>query len=229
MPAPLGSADPIADLVGRLSRALITTGRRRRELVREIEGDLRDDAAARVAAGLPPREAAVAVVAEFGDARALAAELSAELLASRGMRFASLAAAAAVALLAAWFAGMTALVGLGFRVPADDGWMLQLSRALDVAGPFVVAVAIAGWLAIRRWGSLTAVATVAVLQLGYAGALVAGAIAMATAAPVPAAGAGVLAALVVVTLLLGSGLVAASAGVLLRWGAVRRVPRRARA
>lgn len=228
MLAPDATADPIADLVGRFEGAVVASARTRRELAREIEGDLREEAAARVAAGATEREAAMAVVAGFGDVRALASELSVELLAARGTRFASLTALGSVVLLLAWFSGMTTLVGLGFRVPADDAWMLQVSRALDVAGPLVVAVGLAGWIAIRRSGSLAAIATVAALQLGFAGVLVGGAIAMAGGATAPAAGAGLLAALIVLTVVLGSALVAASAGVLVRWGAIRLEPRRAR-
>jgi hypothetical protein len=228
MLAPDGTADPIADLVGRFERAVVASGRVRRELGREIEGDLREDVAARVAVGADEHEAAMAVAAGFGDVRALAGEMSVELLAARGKRFASLAALGLVVLLLAWFGVMTTLVGLGFRVHADDGWMLQVSRALDVAGPLVVAAALVGWVAIRRSGSLTAIAAVAALQLGFAGALVGGAIAMAGAVMVPAGGADLLVALIALTLLLGSALVVSSAGVLVRWGAVRLEPRRAR-
>ena len=225
MPSP----DPITDLDGRLERAVVAAGRHRRERAREIEGDLREAVAARVERGEAERTAAQAVIAEFGDPRELAAELSIELLAERGRRFASLAAVGAVTLLIAWFLGMTTLVALpGFRVPADGAWMLQVSRALDVAGPLVVGIAVVGWAAIRRWGSLTAVATVAALQLAFAAALVAGAIAMVGAVTVPAAGMAALVALIGVTLLLGCGLVAASTSVLLRWGAVRLEPLRAR-
>ncbi|SFS14649.1 hypothetical protein SAMN04487783_1883 [Agrococcus baldri] len=226
MPSP----DPVALLVGRLERAVVATGRHRRELAREIEGDLREDVAARVRAGVPERDAAEAVVAEFGDPGELAVELSLELLADRGKRFASFAALGAVTLLVAWFAAMTTLVGMpGFRVPVEGGWMLQVSRGLDVAGPLVVGAAVVGWLAIRRSGSLAAIVAVALLQLGYALALVVGAVAMVGAVTVPAAGTAVLAALVAVTLLLGTGLIASAAGVLLRWGAVRLEPLRARA
>ncbi|MCH1882448.1 permease prefix domain 1-containing protein [Agrococcus sp. ARC_14] len=224
MPAP----DPITDLVGRLERAVVATGRRRRELAREIEGDLREDLAARIQAGAPAHAAAASVVAEFGDPRALAAELSIELLAARGRRYAVRTAAAAVTLVAAWVIGMTTLVGLGFRVRAEDEWMLQVSHALDVAGPLVVGAAVLGWIAIRRWGSLAALATVAALQLGFAVVLVAGALAMAVAGAVPAAGTAVLVVLVTLTVLLGTGLAASSAGVLLGWGAIRLEPLRAR-
>lgn len=225
MPSP----DPVADLVGRLERAVVASGRRRREVAREIEGDLREAVAARVEAGAPEPLAASAVVAEFGDPRAIAAELSTELLADRGRRFAPRAALAAATLLVVWFVGMTALAAVpGFRVPVEDGWMLQVSRALDAAGPIVAAAAAAGWLAIRRSGSLAALVAVAGLQLAFAVALVAGAVAMAATIAVPAAGAGILAALLVTTLVLGSSLAVAAAALLVRWGAVRLAPRRAR-
>lgn len=225
MPSP----DPVADLVGRLERAVVASGRRRRELAREIEGDLREAVAARVEAGAPEPLAASAVVAEFGDPRAIAAELSTELLADRGRRFAPRAALAAATLLLAWFVGMTALAAVpGFRVPVEDGWMLQVSRALDAAGPIVAAAAAAGWIAIRRSGSLAALVAVAGLQLAFAVALVAGAVAMAATIAVPAAGAGILAALLATTLVLGSSLAVAAAALLVRWGAVRLAPRRAR-
>lgn len=225
MPSP----DPVADLVGRLERAVVASGRRRRELAREIEGDLREAVAARVEAGAPEPLAASAVVAEFGDPHAIAAELSTELLADRGRRFAPRAALAAATLLVVWFVGMTALAAVpGFRVPVEDGWMLQVSRALDAAGPIVAAAAAAGWLAIRRSGSLAALVAVAGLQLAFAVALVAGAVAMAATIAVPAAGAGILAALLVTTLVLGSSLAVAAAALLVRWGAVRLAPRRAR-
>lgn len=225
MPSP----DPVADLVGRLERAVVASGRRRREVAREIEGDLREAVAARVEAGAPEPLAASAVVAEFGDPHAIAAELSTELLADRGRRFAPRAALAAATLLVVWFVGMTALAAVpGFRVPVEDGWMLQVSRALDAAGPIVAAAAAAGWLAIRRSGSLAALVAVAGLQLAFAVALVAGAVAMAATIAVPAAGAGILAALLVTTLVLGSSLAVAAAALLVRWGAVRLAPRRAR-
>ncbi|MEV7529022.1 permease prefix domain 1-containing protein [Agrococcus sediminis] len=225
MPSP----DPVADLVGRLERAVVASGRRRREVAREIEGDLREAVAARVEAGAPEPLAASAVVAEFGDPRAIAAELSTELLADRGRRFAPRAALAAATLLVVWFVGMTALAAVpGFRVPIEDGWMLQVSRALDAAGPIVAGAAAAGWLAIRRSGSLAALVAVAGLQLAFAVALVAGAVAMAATIAVPAAGAGILAALLVTTLVLGSSLAVAAAALLVRWGAVRLAPRRAR-
>lgn len=223
MPSAPPPADPIADLVDRLERAVVAPRRRRLELVREIEGDLREDLAARLDAGAPRDAAAAAVVAEFGDPRTLATALSVELLAVRGKRFASFAAITAVTLLVAWFLGMTTLVAIpGFRVPAADGWMLQLSRALDVAGSLVVATAVLAGIVIRRSGSTAAIVAVAVLQLAFALALVAGAIAMTVSAAVPAAGIGILTALVALTLLLGSGLAGSSAGVLLRWGALRR-------
>ncbi|RWR20013.1 hypothetical protein D8Y24_10190, partial [Agrococcus lahaulensis] len=180
-------------------------------------------------AGAPEPLAASAVVAEFGDPHAIAAELSTELLADRGRRFAPRAALAAATLLVVWFVGMTALAAVpGFRVPVEDGWMLQVSRALDAAGPIVAAAAAAGWLAIRRSGSLAALLAVAGLQLAFAVALVAGAVAMAATIAVPAAGAGILAALLVTTLVLGSALAVAAAALLVRWGAVRLAPRRAR-
>ena len=96
MPSP----DPVALLVGRLERAVVAAGRHRRELAREVEGDLREDVAARVRAGVPERDAAEAVVAEFGDPRELAVELSLELLADRGKRFAWFAALGAAVLIA---------------------------------------------------------------------------------------------------------------------------------
>ena len=92
------AADPIADLVGSLERAVVASGRRRRDVVREIEGDLREAVAARIAAGVPERSAASAVVAEFGDPAPIAAELSRELLADVGRRY-SPASAGIVAVL----------------------------------------------------------------------------------------------------------------------------------
>lgn len=222
------AADPVGELVDRLERAVVASPRRRAEIVREVEGDLREAVAARVAGGSAAPVAAAAVVAEFGDPRAIAAELSRELLAGHGRRFAPLAALGAVVLLVAWFAGMTSLAAVpGFGVPVEAGWMLQVSRALDVAGPFVAAAALAGWFALRRADSLAALVAVAGLQLGFAVALVAGAIAMVAAVAVPPAGIGVLVALVAVTLLVGSALAAAAAALLVRWGAVRLAPRRA--
>lgn len=223
------SSATITDLVDQIQRSVVARTAQRTMLAREIEGDLREAVAARVVAGQDEREATAAVVAEFGEPRAIAAELSIELLAARGRRFAAFAGVGVAVLLAAWFVGMTTLVGVpGFRLSADDGWMLQVSKALDVAGPLVVAVAIAGWLVIRRFGSLAALAALAALQLVFALTLVVGAIAMVGALTVPAAGTSVLVALVGVTLLLGSGLVASSVAVLLRWGAVRLEPLRAR-
>ncbi|WP_347756475.1 hypothetical protein [Agrococcus sp. ProA11] len=225
MPAP----DPIADLVGRLDRTVIASARRRREVVAEIEGDLREAVDARTTAGQPAPAAAAAVAAEFGDARDVAAALSFELLAARGRRFTSLTAVGVVALLIAWYVGMTTIVGLpGFRVPAESGWMLQVSTALDVAGPLLVGTAVAAWFAIRRWGSPAALAAVAVLQLGFALVLVLGAIAMAAMLAVPAAGTAALVALVAFTIVLGAALAASSASVLRLWAAVSREPRRAR-
>lgn len=224
MPAP----DPIAELVGRLELTIVAPRRQREALAREVEGDLREDLAARVADGQAPRAAAAAIVAEFGEVRAIARELSAELLAAGGKRLAALGAVGVATLLLAWIGGMTTLVDLGLRVPPEGGWMLQVSRSLDLAGPLVAGVAIVGAVAIRRSGAGAAIATVAALQLGFASVLVAGTIAMLGTVAVPAAGAGVLAGLVGLTLLLGSALAAASAAMLVRCGAVRRAPRRAR-
>ncbi|QUW18691.1 permease prefix domain 1-containing protein [Agrococcus sp. Marseille-Q4369] len=227
-PAAPAAADPVGALVDRLERAVVASPRRRAEIAREVEGDLREAVADRVAAGAPEPVAAAEAVAEFGDPRAIAAELSRELLAAHGRRFAPLAALGAVVLLAAWFAGMTSLSAVpGFGVPVEAGWMLQVSRALDVAGPFVAAAALAGWVALRRAGSLAALVAVAALQLVFAVALVAGAIAMVAAVAVPPSGTGMLVALVALTLLVGSALAAAAAAVLVRWGAVRLAPRRA--
>ncbi|MCR8671330.1 hypothetical protein, partial [Agrococcus sp. HG114] len=123
---------------------------------------------------------------------------------------------------------MTALTAVpGFAVPAEAGWMLQVSRALDVSGPLVAAAAVALWLAIRRTGSLAPLVAVAGLQLAFAVALVAGAIAMAGGLPVPPEGAALLGGLVVVTVLVGSALAAAAVSLLARWAAVRLAPRRA--
>ncbi|ERG65026.1 hypothetical protein L332_11300 [Agrococcus pavilionensis RW1] len=227
-PVSRAAADPVGELVDRLERAVVASPRRRAELAREIEGDLREAVADRVVAGAAEPAAAAAVVAEFGDPRAIAAELSRALLAAHGRRFAPLAALAAVALLAAWFAGMTSLAAVpGFGVPVEAGWMLRVSRALDVAGPFVAAAALAGWVALRRADSLAALVAVAALQLAFAVALVAGAIAMVGAVAVPPAGVGLLVALVALTLTLGGALAAAAAALLVRWGAVRLAPRRA--
>lgn len=221
--------DPVADLIGRLDRSVVAGARHRRELVAEIEGDLREAVAARITAGQPEPAAAAAVAAEFGDPRTVAAALSFELLAARGRRFTTLTALGVVALLIAWYVGMTTIVGLpGFHLPAESGWMLQVSHALDVAGPLLVGTAVAAWFAIRRWGSPAAIAAVAVLQLGFALVLVAGALAMAGTLAVPAAGMAALVALVTFTVVLGVALTASSASVLLRWAAVSREPRRAR-
>ncbi|TXP85140.1 hypothetical protein FV276_25055, partial [Escherichia coli] len=80
-PAPRTTLDPLVELLDRLERGIVAPRRERGEVVREIEGDLREAVAARVADGAPEPAAASAVVAEFGDARELATELSIELLA----------------------------------------------------------------------------------------------------------------------------------------------------
>ncbi|WP_405217746.1 permease prefix domain 1-containing protein [Agrococcus sp. Ld7] len=221
--------DPVTELIGRLDRSVVGSARRRREVVAEIEGDLREAVAGRTAAGQPASAAAAAVAAEFGDPRNVAAALSLELLAARGRRFTTLTAIGVVALLIAWYVGMTTIVGLpGFRLPAESGWMLQVSTALDVAGPLLVGTAVVAWFAIRRWGSPAALAAVAVLQLGFTLVLVAGAVAMAATLAVPAAGMTALVVLVAFTVVLGAAMTASSTSVLLRWVAVSREPRRAR-
>lgn len=232
---PMPAADPVTDLVARLERGVVASRRRRRETVAEVEGDLREAVAARVERGEAGPEAARAVVAEFGDPSAIAAELSHELLADLGRRYSPASAAGAGLLVVAWIAGMTTLAGMpGFRVPTDVAWMLPLSRALDVLAPVVVVAAAVGWLAIRRAGSIAALVAVAALQLALAAVLVAGAVAMAVSLPVPAGGEGVLAALVLLTVLVGSAIAAGAAALLLRSAGVRlaglrRAPRRARA
>ncbi|WP_413318959.1 permease prefix domain 1-containing protein [Agrococcus sp. 1P02AA] len=223
------TTDPIADLVAGLAHATVAGRRGRAATAREIEGDLREAVAARISAGESAGDAAAAVVAEFGDPRAIAAELSTELLAERGLRYTAGSVVGALVLLAAWFGAMSWLVTVpGFHVPAEHGWMLRVSRSLDLAGPLVIAAAVAGWLTIRRSGSLAAAAAVAALQLGFAVALVAGAVLMASSLVVPAAAAGVLGALVATTVVLGTGLASASVGLLVRWRLVRREPSRAR-
>lgn len=210
-------------LVAQLERAVVAPSRVRRDVASEIAGDLREAVAARVGAGLSPADAEAAVAAEFGDPRAIAGELSVELLADRGRRFAPYAAIGAGALVAAWFVGMTSLASLpGFVVPAESGWMLSLSRALDAAAPLVAGAAIVGWAVIRRFGSLAALVAVAALQLAFSLTLVIGGIVMATVLPVPAGGEGMLVALMVATVVLGTGLAAAAASMLARWAAVRR-------
>ena len=222
--------DPVDRLLARLGQELRATGRARRDVLREVEGDLREAVAARVARGASEADAAEAVVAEFGDAGAVAADLSRELLADLGRRYAPASAVAAGVLIAAWVVGMTTLASLpGFRVPLEVGWMLPLSRALDVVAPMVAVAAVAGWLAIRRSGSLSALVAVAGLQLALAGVLVAGAVIMAATLPAPAGGAGILAALVALTVLLGGAMAAGAAALLVRFGAVRLAPRPARA
>jgi hypothetical protein len=229
-PAARPAADPLAELLGRLERGVVGSRRERGELVREIEGDLREAVAARIAAGSAERAAARAVVAEFGDARQVAAELSIELLADRGRRFAPVAALTAAGLIVAWFLGMTTLAAVpGFRVPITAGWMLPVSQALDVTGWIGASAAVAGWLTIRRTGSLPALVAVAALQLAFALALVLGAIALAAQVFVPAEGQAALVALVALTVVVGGALAAASAALLARWWAVRLAPRRARA
>ncbi|MCR8669993.1 permease prefix domain 1-containing protein, partial [Agrococcus sp. HG114] len=76
--------DPVTVLVGRLERAVVASRRQRRELARELEGDLREAVSARVEAGEPEHAAAAAAVAEFGDPAAIARELSAAMLADHG-------------------------------------------------------------------------------------------------------------------------------------------------
>ncbi|WAC65381.1 permease prefix domain 1-containing protein [Agrococcus sp. SL85] len=162
---PMPAADPVTDLVARLERGVVASRRRRRDAIAEVEGDLREAVAARVARGQAGPEAARAVVAEFGDPAAIAAELSRELLADLGRRYSPASAAGAGLLVVAWIAGMTTLAGMpGFRVPTDVAWMLPLSRALDVLAPVVVVAAAVGWLAIRRAGSIAALVAVAALQ-----------------------------------------------------------------
>lgn len=229
------AADPIADLVGSLERAVVASGRRRRDVVREIEGDLREAVAARTAAGATERSAASAVVAEFGDPAPIAAELSRELLADVGRRYSPASAGIVAVLVVAWVVGMTAIAALpGFRVPLDVAWMLPVSRALDVVAPLVAIAATVGAVAIRRAGSMPALVAVAGLQLVLAVVLVGGAIALAVALPVPPAGAAIAASLVALTVVLGTA-VGAGAGVLLvrfaavRLGAATPAPARARA
>lgn len=218
MPAP----DPVADLVGRLERALVAPRARRREVVREIEGDLCEAVAARTAAGEPEPAAASAVVAEFGDPAAIGAELSRELLADVGRRYSPVSAGAVGVLIVAWAVGMTAIAGLpGFRVPLDAAWMLPVSRALDVVAPLVAVAAAAGAVAIRRAGSMPALVAVASLQLALAVALVGGAVAVAVALPVPPTGTSIAVALVALTVVLGSAVGVGAGALLLRFAAVR--------
>lgn len=216
------ASDPVADLVGRLDRAVVAPRRRRRELVHEIEGDLREAVAARTAAGAPEPAAASAVVAEFGDPAAIGAELSRELLTDVGRRFSPASACLVGVLFVAWVAGMTTIAGLpGFRVPMDAAWMLPVSRALDVVVPLVAGAAVVGAIAIRRAGSMPALVAVATMQLALAAALVGGAIALAVALPVPPAGAAIAAALVGLTLVLGTAVGVGAGALLLRFAAVR--------
>jgi hypothetical protein len=229
MPSP----DPVADLVGSLDRAIVASRRRRRELVREIEGDLREAVAARVEAGVPEPIAASAVVAEFGEPAPIGAELSRELLADLGRRYSPASAGLVAVLVVAWIAGMTMIARLpGFTVPLDAAWMLPVSRALDVVAPLDAVAAVLGAIAIRRAGSMPALVAVASLQLALAAALVGGAIALAVSLPVPPAGAAVAAALVALTIVLGTAVGAGAGALLVRFAAVHSsvaTPSRSRA
>lgn len=230
MPAP----DPVTDLVAHLERSVVASGRRRRELVREIEGDLREAVAARTAAGAPEPAAASAVVAEFGDPTSIAGELSRELLTDVGRRYSPASAGLVGVLIVAWAVGMTTIAGLpGFRVPIDAAWMLPVSRALDVVAPLVAVAAAVGAIAIRRAGSMPALVAVASMQLALAAVLVGGAIALAVALPVPQAGAAVAAMLVAVTVVVATAVGVGAGALLLRFAAVQLAatpaPGRARA
>lgn len=228
------ASDPVTDLVALLERSVVAPGRPRRELVREIEGDLRDAVAARTATGEPSGAAASAVVAEFGDPASIGAELSRELLTDVGRRYSPVSAVLVGLLVVAWVIGMTTLAALpGFRVPVDAAWMLPVSRALDVVAPAVAAAAAVGAIAIRRAGSMPALVAVASMQLVLALALVGGAVALAVALPVPPSGAAIAVALVASTVVVGTAVGAGAARLLLRFAAVRlatpaRVPARAR-
>lgn len=230
----MAASDPVADLVGRLERAVVGSGRRRREVAREIEGDLREAVAVRTRAGVPEPVAASAVVAEFGDPERIAAELSRELLAHDGRRFSPASAGLVGVLIVAWVVGMTLITDLpGFRVPTDVAWMLPVSRALDVVAPLVAVTAAVGAIAIRRAGSMPALVAVASLQLALAVSLGVGAIALAVGLPVPPAGAPIAASLVVLTIVVSTAVGAGAGAILLRCSAVRlarpvRNPARAR-
>ncbi|MGC5078206.1 permease prefix domain 1-containing protein [Agrococcus sp. DT81.2] len=227
------TSDPVADLVVRLERAVVAPRGHRRDIVREIEGDLREAVAARTAAGVPEPVAASAVVAEFGEPAAIGAELSHELLADVGRRYSPVSAGLVGVLIVAWVAGMTTIAGLpGFRVPMDAAWMLPVSRALDVVAPLVAVAAAVGAIAIRRAGSMPALVAVASMQLALAAVLVGGAIALAVALPVPPAGAAIAVSLVALTVVLGSAVGVGAGALLLRFAAVRAAaatPARARA
>lgn len=220
------ASDPVTDLVALLERSVVAPGRRRRELVREIEGDLREAVAARTASGEPGPAAASAVVAEFGDPASIGADLSRELLTDVGRRYSPVSAGLVGVLIVAWVVGMTTIAELpGFRVPLDAAWMLPVSRALDVVAPLIAVAAAVGAVAIRRAGSMPALVAVASLQLALAVSLVGGAVALAVALPVPPAGAAVAVALVAGTVVVGTGVGAGAAALLLRFAAVRRSAR----
>lgn len=218
MPAP----DPVADLLGRLERAIVAPGGARRALLCEIEGDLREAVAARADAGVPAHAAATAVVAEFGEPERIAAELSRELLTDLGRRYSPASAALVAVLIVAWIVGMTTIAQLpGFRVPAEVAWMLPVSSALDVVAPIVAITAAVGAIAIRRAGSMPALVAVASMQLALAITLVGGAIALAVALPVPPAGTPIAIALVALTVGIGTAVGAGAGALLLRFAAVR--------
>lgn len=220
MPAP----DPVADLLALLECAVVAPGRRRRDVVDEIEGDLREAVAARTASGEPGHAAASAVVAEFGDPASIGAELSRELLTDLGRRYSPVSAGLVGLLVVAWVVGMTIISGLpGFRVPLDAAWMLPVSRALDVIAPLVAVAAAVGAVAIRRAGSMPALVAVASMQLVLAAVLVGGAIALAVALPVPPPGVAVAVALVGATVVVGSAVGVGAGALLLRFAAVRLV------
>ncbi|MGM1029339.1 MAG: permease prefix domain 1-containing protein [Actinomycetota bacterium] len=216
------ASDPVTELVSLLERAVVAPGRQRRDLAREIEGDLREAVAARTAAGAREPDAASAVVAEFGDPASIGAELSRELLTDVGRRYSPVSAGLVGVLIVAWVVGMTIIAGLpGFRVPIEAAWMLPVSRALDVVAPMVAIAAAVGAVAIRRAGSMAALVAVASMQLALALVLVGGAIALAVALPVPPAGAAVAVSLVTATVVVGTPVGIGAGALLVRFAAVR--------
>ncbi|MFC4944019.1 permease prefix domain 1-containing protein [Pseudonocardia sp. GCM10023141] len=94
--------DPVAQYVRTLSRALRGPARVRHSMLTEVRDGLEDAAAAYRDGGLPPHDAAVRAVRDFGTVPEIAPEYQVELTARQGRRTAFLLAVAFPGMMLAW-------------------------------------------------------------------------------------------------------------------------------
>lgn len=135
------TADPITSHVAALERVLQGPRRTRQGMIAEARAGMLDAADAYLAGGVPPEQAAVNAVRDFGSVGEVAPSFQEELTARQGRRAAVLFAVVFPAMLLGW--DLLWSSGLVRRGPAATELVVVLARLLDGMTVVVALAAVA--------------------------------------------------------------------------------------